>query len=79
MYFSFRSLFVSLAYSCSIVSLLSYFSPSLLLVLVLVFFFFANFAVDGEHSLVKTNVYYTRLAEPKENCGLLTSDKLWTN
>ena len=25
---------------------------------------FANFAVDGEHSLVKTNVYYTRLAEP---------------
>ena len=29
-----------------------------------IYFFFANFAVDGEHSLVKTNVYYTRLAEP---------------
>ena len=28
------------------------------------FFFFANFADDGEHSLVETNVYYTRLAEP---------------
>ena len=27
-------------------------------------FFFANFADGGEHSLVKTNVYYTRLAEP---------------
>ena len=26
--------------------------------------FFANFADDGEHSLVETNVYYTRLAEP---------------
>ena len=25
---------------------------------------FANFAVGGEHSLVKTNVYYTRLAGP---------------
>ena len=25
---------------------------------------FANFADDGEHSLVETNVYYTRLAEP---------------
>ena len=24
---------------------------------------FANFADDGEHSLVETNVYYTRLAE----------------
>ena len=33
----------------------------------MILFFFANFAVDGEHSLVKTNVYYTRLAEPIQN------------
>ena len=39
-------------------------------------YIFANFANDGEHSLAKANVYYTRLAEPKENCGLLTLDHL---
>ena len=29
------------------------------------------FADDGEHPLAEAKVYYTRLAEPIQNCGLL--------
>ena len=33
--------------------------------------FSRDFADDGEHPLAEAKVYYTGLAEPKENCGLL--------
>ena len=41
-----------------------------------VYILLANSADDGEHSLAEANVYYTRLAEPKENWGLLALDHL---
>ena len=33
--------------------------------------FSRDFADDGEHPLAEVKVYYTRLAEPIQNCGLL--------
>ena len=47
-------------------------TANLLFVLLLVLVFFSrDFADDGEHPLAEAKVYYTRLAEPIQNCGLL--------
>ena len=43
---------------------ITYYTTYYIVYIIYYIFLFANFADDGEHSLVETNVYYTRLAEP---------------